>query len=156
MLKKLTLVLCSVFLFSLSVVSLSVAGGNHKQGQQLEGLKKKAFKFCPSCHCCPCCPLYQASITKLDDLLTKYEKAADNKKDPIKKDIYKVIESSLDKEMEKKKEKIAKLQESISKYEGKRAEGIEGQVDFLTSDKGRQKIHKKKAEIDKQNKKHKK
>jgi hypothetical protein len=157
MLKKLVLVLCSVFLFSFCCVPQSLAEGNPEKGQQLEKFKKKVFKFSPSCfhchQCCPCCPSYQASITKLDDLLNKYEKAADNKKDAIKKDIQKDVAYFLDKKIEKKKEKIAKLQSLVNEYTAERNKVIDDKVEYLISDKGRKKIHKQKAKIDKHNEK---
>ncbi|MCA6085812.1 hypothetical protein [Candidatus Endomicrobiellum agilis] len=148
MVKKLTLVLCSVFLFLFPTLSLA--------GEQLGKFKEGSFIFtpCSHCHhCCPCCPSYQASIKKLDDLLTKYEKAADDKKDAIKKDIEKNVVELLAKKIEKKKEKIAKLQKFVSDYETKKDEIVHDKVDYLTSDKGRKKIHKQKAKIDKHNEK---
>jgi hypothetical protein len=88
-------------------------------------------------------------ITKLDDFLTKYEKAADNKKDAIKKDIRKIVADFLDKKIAMKKEKVSKLQAKISDYEADKGKAIDRKVDFVTSDEGRKKIHEKKAHFDK-------
>ncbi|MDR2436613.1 MAG: hypothetical protein LBD17_00865 [Endomicrobium sp.] len=156
MLKKLTLVVL-VFLFSFSAVTVCISGHNPEKGQELENFKEEALKFPPSCPCCnACCHSYQDFIIKLDDLLTKYEKAADNKKDDIKRDIQKVVADFLDKKIEKEKAKIAKLQSLINEYTAEREKVINDKVEYLTSDKGSKKIHKKKAKIEKHNKDNKK
>jgi hypothetical protein len=151
------MVLCSVFLVSFSAVTVCIAGHNLERGQELERFKENALKFPPSCPCChSCCHSYQDFIIKLDDLLTKYEKAADNKKDGLKRDIQKLVADFLDKKIEKKKAKIVKLQSLINEYTSEREKVINDKVEYLTSDKGSKKIHKKKAKIEKHNKDNKK
>ncbi|MDR1245267.1 MAG: hypothetical protein LBJ98_04775 [Endomicrobium sp.] len=134
MLKKLVLVLCSVFFFSYFVPAVSIADHHDKDPKGKE-FKEAKYKF----------------INKLDGLLTKYEKAADNNKDVIniKKDIRKIVADFLDKKIAMKKEKISKLQAKISKYEEDKDKAIDSKVDFVTSEEGRKKIHEKKAHFDK-------
>ncbi|MDR0398431.1 MAG: hypothetical protein LBH33_01335 [Endomicrobium sp.] len=132
MLKKVTLVLCSVFFFSYFVPAVSIAD-HHDKDPKVKEFKEAKYKF----------------ITKLDDFLTKYEKAADNKKDAIKKDIRKIVADFLDKKIAMKKEKISKLQAKISEYEADKDKAIDSKVNFVTSDEGRKKIHEKKAHFDK-------
>jgi hypothetical protein len=132
MLKKLTLVLCSVFLFSYFVPAVSLAH-HHDKDPKVKEFKEAKYKL----------------ITKLDAFLTKYEKAAYNKKDVIKKDIRKIVADFLDKKIAMKKEKISKLQAKISEYEADKDEVINSKVDFVISDEGRKKIHEKKAHVDK-------
>jgi hypothetical protein len=86
-------------------------------------------------------------------LLNKYDKASDNKKDIIKKDIEKLTVEFLDKKIAKKKEKIAKLQSIVNEYESHKGKIIDDNVGYLTSDKGIKKINKIKAKIDKHNEK---
>ncbi|MDR1086952.1 MAG: hypothetical protein LBL16_01720 [Endomicrobium sp.] len=81
MLKKLTLVLCGVFFFVCFTPVLSFADEHHDKGPKAEEFKEDKHKF----------------ISKLDDLLTKYEKVADTKKESIKKDIRKLVVDFLDK-----------------------------------------------------------
>jgi hypothetical protein len=112
---------------------VSVAGDHYDKDPKVKAFKESEYKF----------------ITKLDDLLTKYEKAADNKKDAVKKDVRKLVTDFLDKEIAMKKDKIAKLQARISEYEVDKNKFIDKKVDFLTSEEGQAKIHKKKECCDK-------
>ncbi|MDR1474715.1 MAG: hypothetical protein LBS38_03400 [Endomicrobium sp.] len=132
MLKNLTLVLYSVFFSVCFTPGVSFAGDHHDKDQKVYEFKETKYKF----------------ISKLDDLLTKYEKIADSKKDSIKKDIRKLIADFLDKKIAAKKEKITKMQAEISEYEANKNKAIDVKVDFVTSDEGREKIHKQKAHFD--------
>jgi len=64
MLKKLTLVLCGVFFFACFAPAVSVAGHHHDKNPKVKEFKENKAKF----------------IAKLNALLVKYEKAADDKK----------------------------------------------------------------------------
>jgi hypothetical protein len=133
MLKKSVLVLFGIFFFSCFAPTVSTAGSHHKDDDKLtKEFKEAKHKF----------------VSKLDKLLTKYEKTAENKKDAIKKDIKKAVSEFIDKKIAIKKEKIAELQVKINKYEADKNKIIDTRVDFVTSDKGRDKIHKKKAHLD--------
>jgi hypothetical protein len=132
MLKKLTLVLCGISFFACFTPVVSFASDYNNKDQKGKEFKEAKYKF----------------ISKLDDLLTKYEKIADTKKDSIKKDIRKLVADFFDTKIAAKKEKIAKLQAKISEYESDKNKVIDAKVDFVTSDDGREKIHKKKAYFD--------
>jgi hypothetical protein len=132
MLKKSALVLFGVLFFSCFALTVSTAGTHHKDDQAIKEFKEAKYKF----------------VSKLDGLLTKYEKAAKDKKDDIKKDIKKAVAKFIDKKIAMKKEKIATLQSKINEYEADKNKIIDTRVDFITSDKGREKIHKKKAHLD--------
>lgn len=60
----------------------------------------------------------------------------------------KLVVDFLDKKITAKKEKAVKLQAKISEYEADKNKVIDAKVDFVTSDEGREKIHKKKAHFD--------
>jgi hypothetical protein len=133
MLKKLTLVvLCGAFFFACFTSEMSFAGNHHDKNSRVKEFKEAEHKF----------------IFELDNLLTKYEKAAGAKRDFIKRDIKKLVAGFLDKKIAAKKEKIARLQAMINEYEADKNKVIDAKVDFVTSDRGLEKIHKKKAHLD--------
>jgi BMFP domain-containing protein YqiC len=138
--KKMALVFCSVFFFSYLTPIVSVAGDHHDKDPKMEALKKNKIEF----------------ITKLDNLIEKYSAAIDSKKDSVKKDIRKLVDSHLAKEIDckktviaKKQEKIDKLQKELAAIEADRKKYIDDKTEYFVSDEGRDKIHKKKKSFDK-------
>lgn len=141
MVKKLVLVVCSVFAFNIFVPAVSFAD----KAKEIKNPKIEAFMK------------YKAEfITKLDKSLEKYNAAAENKKESVKSEIKKLVAAYTDKKIAAKKEKAVsfkkqaeKASEKASKMEADKTKYIDDEVAEYLSEKGQARVKKQKERIEK-------
>ncbi|MDR1522560.1 MAG: hypothetical protein LBS29_01145 [Endomicrobium sp.] len=135
--KKISLlVLCCGFFLCNSIVATA---GHHKDKMRKDDPKMEALIKDKTQY-----------VKKLDVLLLKYEAAGEKDKESIKKDIKKLIKSSLDKNatfkkaiIDKNKKIIEKLEKELADIKADRNKYIDDKVDFYVSPEGIAKAHDK-------------
>ncbi|MDR0724279.1 MAG: hypothetical protein LBF23_03745 [Endomicrobium sp.] len=134
--RKVSLLLCFGFFLCSAVIPKVVVAGHHgdKEDPKLEALIKEKSKF----------------VSKLNALLVKYEAAVDKDKESVKKEIKKLVKSSLDKNaafkqaiIEQKKKIIEKLEKELADIKADKNKYIDDKVDFYVSPEGLAKTHDK-------------
>ncbi|MDR1418322.1 MAG: hypothetical protein LBI80_04110 [Endomicrobium sp.] len=134
--KNVLLFLCfGFFLCSAVVPKVALAGHQgDKEDPKLEALIKEKSKY----------------VSKLYDLLIKYEEVTGKEKKKIKKDIKKLVKTSLDKNVafkqaiiDKNKKVIEKLEKELADIKADKNKYIDDKVDFYVSPEGLSKMHAK-------------
>lgn len=138
--KKMAIVLCSVFLAStLSYAMPKPDGAKSKHhGSNKEERRAKMEEMRKD----------QADFEKqLDELIAKYNTSKGQDKDAIKQDVKKLISAKTDKDLVRKKEmlelqkaRIDRLEGKITEIEADKEAYVDKQVDFFLSKEGQKKI----------------
>ncbi|MDR3112553.1 MAG: hypothetical protein LBU55_05280 [Elusimicrobiota bacterium] len=141
MLKKLVLVICGVFVFSVAVPSASFSfyddeiesdqvKSNEKK-EDRENVKNQKKEF----------------FTKLEILVTKYNESDGAGKDAAKADIRKLVAENVENELERKEKKIKREQERVDKIKSDKESHVDKEVKKYISKKGQEKLRKQNAKL---------